>query len=157
MVCVLVVQFDVIVLNLCNLLVLLCFVSMFFILGVVLGDFLVDGMVLWIWLVIELLVFGGGMLVWLMVVEWQLVVDEGMCRVVCQGLVMVYFEFGYVVYVELDGLVFGWFYWYCFIIGGYVSVVGCMCMLLVVMVVVDCVCFVVVGCQYYEEGYYIVW
>jgi alkaline phosphatase D len=94
-----------------------------FSLGVASGDPTPDGVVLWTRLAPDPL-HGGGMAPHAVEVRWQIAADEGMKRIVKQGIAQAAPEMGHSVHVEAEGLESARTYWYQFETGGVTSPVA---------------------------------
>jgi alkaline phosphatase D len=95
-----------------------------FTLGVASGEPLPDGVVLWTRLAPHPFEVQGGMSPDPVEVRWQVADDEGMTRIVRQGVAVAEADWGHSVHVEVSGLEPDRPYWYRFVAGSEESPVG---------------------------------
>ncbi len=95
-----------------------------FTLGIASGESLPDGVVLWTRLAPHPFDVQGGMAPDPVEVRWQVADDEGMTRLVQQGVAVAEAHWGHSVHVEVEGLEPDRPYWYRFISGNEKSPIG---------------------------------
>lgn len=121
-------------------------------LGVASGDPSPDGFVLWTRLAPRPLETGGGMGDAPVKVSWTVAEDEGMTKVVAQGLANAVPQWAHSVHVEVAGLKPDRWYWYQFKAGGEVSPKGRSRTLPAAGAQPDRLRFAFASCQHYETG-----
>jgi alkaline phosphatase D len=124
-----------------------------FSLGVASGDPLPDGVVLWTRLAPAPL-FGGGMPLRNIVVQWQIALDENMKKVVQRGKTLATPELAHSVHVDVRGLEPDRWYWYQFKVGNEVSPIGRTRTASAFHSSIRQLNFAFVSCQDWQNGYY---
>jgi alkaline phosphatase D len=124
-----------------------------FALGVASGDPTATGVVLWTRLAPDPL-NGGGMEPHAVEVRWQIAADEGMKRIVKQGIAQASPELGHSVHVEAEGLESARTYWYQFECGGVTSPVGRTRTAPAIGAHPERLKFAFASCQNWPAGYY---
>ncbi len=121
-------------------------------LGVASGDPAPDGFVLWTRLAPRPLETGGGMSDAPVKVSWMVAEDEGMTKVVAQGLANAVPQWAHSVHVEVAGLKPDRWYWYQFKAGGEVSQKGRTRTMPADGTLPERLRFAFASCQHYETG-----
>lgn len=122
-------------------------------LGIASGDPAPDGFVIWTRLAPDAL-HGGGMPPEDVRVRWRVATDEGMTRVVRNGVATAAKDWGHSVHVEVQGLQPDRTYWYQFEAAGEISPVGRTRTAPAGDAMLDQFRFAFASCQHYEYGYF---
>ncbi len=129
------------------------FASNPFTLGVASGHPLPDGFVIWTRLA-PMPLYGGGMGLEPVLVDWEVAEDEGMTHVVRKGKSLASHEWAHTLHVEVEGLSPERWYWYRFHVGSEESPVGRSRTAPALDASVEFMRFAFASCQHYEHGYF---